>query len=113
MSEVVMNKTITLTIEEYEDLVDSREAAIAGARLAAGEAELLTSEQVEDYLAAKTPLAFWRQHRGVTQTDLAAQAGISQPYLAQMEAGTRTGTVDVYARLAKALRTRIDDLVAS
>jgi DNA-binding XRE family transcriptional regulator len=106
-----MNKTIRLTIEEYEDLVDTREAALASARIAAGEAELLTNEQVDAYLAAKTPLAFWRQHRGLTQTDLAAQADISQPYLAQMENGTRTGTVDVYARLAKVLRTRIDDLI--
>jgi DNA-binding XRE family transcriptional regulator len=108
-----VNKTITLSIEEYEDLVDAREAAIASARLAAGATELLTEEQVAEYLAAPTPLAFWRRHRGLTQAELAAKADISQPYLAQIEAGTRTGTVDVLARLAKALRLRIDDLVES
>jgi DNA-binding XRE family transcriptional regulator len=106
-----VNKTITLSIEEYEDLVDAREAAIARAPLDAGATELLTEEQVGEYLAAPTPLAFWRRHRGLTQAELAAKAGITQPYLAQIETRTRTGTVDVLARLAKALRLRIDDLV--
>ena len=108
-----VNKTITLSIEEYEDLVDAREAAIVSARLATGATELLTEEQVAEYLAAPTPLAFWRRHRGLTQAELAAKVGFTQPYLAQIETGTRTGTVDVLARLAKALRLRIDDLVES
>jgi DNA-binding XRE family transcriptional regulator len=108
-----VNKTITLSIEEYEDLVDTREAAIASARLAAGATELLTEEQVSDYLAAPTPLAFWRRHRRLTQVELAAKVDITQPYLAQIEAGTRSGTVNLLARLAKALRLRIDDLVES
>jgi predicted transcriptional regulator len=93
--------------------VDAREAAIASARLAAGATELLTEEQVAEYLATPTPLAFWRRHRGPTQAELAAKAGISQPYLAQIQTGPRFGTVDVLARLAKALRLRIDDLVES
>jgi DNA-binding XRE family transcriptional regulator len=108
-----MNKTITLTIEDYEELIDSREAAIAAARLARGETELFTEEQADDYLAAATPLVFWRRHRGLTQAELAAATEISQPYLAQIEASARTGTIDVYVRLAKALRIRIDDLVES
>ena len=106
-----MAETITLTIEEYEDLVDARDAAIAAASLTHGEMELLTSEQMDAYLAAATPLQFWRNHRGLTQTDLAAAAGITQPYLAQIETGVRTGAVQVYASLAKALRVRIEDLV--
>jgi DNA-binding XRE family transcriptional regulator len=106
-----MAETITLTIEEYEDLVDARDAAIAAASLARGEMELLTSEQVDAYLKAATPLQFWRNHRGMTQTELAAAAGITQPYLAQIETGVRIGTVQVYASLAKALRVRIEDLV--
>jgi DNA-binding XRE family transcriptional regulator len=108
-----VNKTITLSIEEYEDLVDAREAAIASARLAAGATELLTEEQVSDYLAAPTPLAFWRRLRRLTQVELAAKVDITQPYLAQIEAGTRAGTIGLLARLAKALRLRIDDLVES
>jgi transcriptional regulator with XRE-family HTH domain len=67
---------------------------------------------VDAYLAASTPLAFWRKHRGRTQIGLSQAANISQPYLAQLENGQREGAVSVYARLAKLLNVRIDDLVA-
>jgi transcriptional regulator with XRE-family HTH domain len=42
-----------------------------------------------DYLAAPTPFAFWRKRSGKTQASLAAEAGVSQPFLAQIEAGVR------------------------
>jgi predicted transcriptional regulator len=38
-------------------------------------------------------------------------ADISQPCLAQLENGQREGAVSVYARLARRLKVRIDDLV--
>ncbi len=44
--------------------------------------------------------------------ELSQAADISQPYLAQLENGQREGSVSVYARLAKLLHVRIDDLVA-
>jgi transcriptional regulator with XRE-family HTH domain len=43
---------------------------------------------------------------------LSAEAGISQPYLAQMESGRRTGDVETHARLARVLDVRIEDLIA-
>jgi transcriptional regulator with XRE-family HTH domain len=46
-----------------------------------------------------------------TQASLAAEAGVSQPFLAQIEAGKRRGTVAILARIARALGVRIDDLV--
>jgi len=48
----------------------------------------------------------------LTQIDLSQAADISQPYLAQLENGQHEGAVSVYARLAKLLHVRIDDLVA-
>lgn len=41
---------------------------------------------------------------------LAAAAGISQGYLAQMETGKREGTISVYRALADALHLDLDDL---
>jgi hypothetical protein len=89
---------------ETEDLVDARDAAIAEAKVA----RAMISAEVDDYLAAATPLQFWRNHRALTLTELAAAAGIARPYLAQIESGVRTGTVHAYASLAKALRVRIE-----
>jgi transcriptional regulator with XRE-family HTH domain len=79
--------------------------------IANGRMPTIAEADVDAYLAAPTALAFWRKHRGMTQVELSHAAGISQPYLAQLENSQREATVAVYARLAKILRVRIDDLV--
>ena len=109
--EVAGGKTLVVLPEtDYQDLIDARDHAIAMAAIAAG-ADTLSESEARDYLAAATPLAFWRRHRGQTQEELASAAGISQPYLAQLEKGRRVGDVVLYAKLAAALRLRIEDLV--
>jgi DNA-binding XRE family transcriptional regulator len=101
-----------LTRQEYEDLIDARDHAVAMRDVATGAMETLSDAEMDAYLAAPTPLAFWRRRRGLTQAALAAAVGVSQPYLAQIETGARKGDVRLYARMAKALRLRIEDLVA-
>ena len=59
----------------------------------------------------RNPVRVWREYRGLTQRELAEKAGLAQAYIAQIETGRRKGTVDVYKRLAEALRVDIDDLV--
>lgn len=107
-----MSDTVTLTRQEYEDLIDARDHAMAMRAVATGAMPTLSSADLDAYLAAATPLAFWRRHRGLTQAALGAGVGITQAYLAQIETGRRGGDVQLYARLAKALRVRIEDLVA-
>lgn len=102
---------VLMSRAEYEDLVDARDHATAMAAHRHGDDEGLTDAEMDDYLAAPTPLAFWRRRRDLTQAALAAAVGISQPYLAQIESGARTGDVSVYARLAKQLRVRMEDLI--
>jgi DNA-binding XRE family transcriptional regulator len=96
---------------DYEDLVDARDHLAAMRRIADG-APTISHAEMPAYLAARTPLAFWRARGGKTQAALAAEVGVSQPFLAQIEAGTRDGTVGVLSRIARALGVRIDDLVA-
>ena len=102
---------VLLTRQDYEDLIDARDHAVALREVASG-ASVLTDAELDAYLSAPTPLAFWRGRVGKTQAALAAAAGISQAFLAQIESGVRIGRIDVYARLAKALGLRMDDLVA-
>ncbi len=95
-----------------DDLIDARDHAIAMRDIASGAVEMLTGPEVDAYLAAPSPLAFWRRHRGLTQVALAAQVGIAQSLLAQAETGGRGLKVETYARLAKGFNTRIEDLLA-
>jgi transcriptional regulator with XRE-family HTH domain len=54
-----------------------------------------------------------RIHRGLTQTQLAKRAKLPQSYIACLERGTRTNpSLAVLRRLAKALGTTIEELVA-
>jgi transcriptional regulator with XRE-family HTH domain len=52
----------------------------------------------------------FREHRGITQTQLAESAGLRQAYVSQIEAGSRVGTIDVFKRIAEALRVDLEDL---
>lgn len=80
-------------------------------RLAAGDEEMLPSAMVDRILAGENPVRVRRDHRGMTSTELAKAAGLSQPYLSQIENGARQGTTDTLAAIAGALRLEIADLV--
>lgn len=68
---------------------------------------------VRQAIAAGThPVRAWRDHRDLNQAQLAALVGISRAYLAQIEGGERTGTLDVTARIARALGCLIEHLIA-
>jgi urease gamma subunit len=104
--------TVTLTVEEYEDLVDARDHAVAMRGVASGIIPVLSQEEAEAYLAAATPLAFWREHRGLALDGLAARAGVALGDVTAIEDGTLVGDVMVYSRLARVLGVRIEDLLA-
>ncbi|TCM58163.1 helix-turn-helix protein [Rhizobium sp. PP-F2F-G48] len=101
---------VLLSEEDYEDLIDSLEAQIVLARIAAGE-ETWPLEIVEARANGENAIGVFRKYRGLSVSDLAAAAGISQPYLSEIEGGKKTGSVDVLKRIATALKVDLDDLV--
>lgn len=52
----------------------------------------------------------WREHRGLSQSQLANRAGISKAYLSQIETGARHGSVRALKALARALDVPLDVL---
>lgn len=80
-------------------------------RLAAGEEEFVPSEVVDRILSGENLVRVWREHRGMTVAALAEKAGITQPYLSQIETGKREGTLHTMKKIAEALKLRLDDLV--
>ena len=50
-----------------------------------------------------TALRAWREYKGMTLQALADAAGLSKPYLSQIEGGKRTGTGATLKKLAHAL----------
>jgi len=106
---------VILSRKEYDRLLaaadeDGIDAAMAKKAIARNE-ETLSEAEVDELLAARTPLAFWRKKRGLKQTDLAKAAGIAQGFLSEIESGLKTGDVTVLQRIAIALEISLRELV--
>jgi transcriptional regulator with XRE-family HTH domain len=101
-----------LTVDRRDE--DALDAAYANSILAGierGAETLLTSEQADQLLDAKSPLAFWRKHRGMTQAALSKSIGVAQGFISEIENGTKTGDVQTLAAIARVLAIALDDLV--
>ena len=72
--------TVTLTRAEYEALIDARDHAQAMREVATGAMETLSDAELDAYLAAQSPLAFWRKHRGLLSTVWAAPSRRRGPH---------------------------------
>jgi DNA-binding XRE family transcriptional regulator len=98
-------------ISTLEDLEDALAAEQSIRKIATGEVELITDAEVDDYLDAPTPLAFWRKKRGLTQVALAKKVGVTQAYMSEIESGKKEARVGVLKELAAALKVTVDELV--
>lgn len=108
---VIDGETYVLVPEdEYEDLMDSIAAEKIVARIRAGE-ETWPAELVYELWETDSRIRTYRNYRKMSVSDLAAAAGISQPYLSEIESGKKTGSVDVLKRIAAALKVDLDDIV--
>ena len=97
-------------VEEAEMLQDVRAYDEAKKAIADGE-ELIPAEVTYAILDGINPVRVWRQHRGLTQQQLAEATGISIPYLSQIESGKRRGSAEVLAAIAKELELSLDDIM--
>jgi len=98
-------------LEEVEMLQDIRAYDEARQSISQGE-ELIPAEVTFAILDGQNPIRVWRTHRDMTQQQLADKAGISKPYLSQLESGQRKGTTEVLDALAAALEVSLEDLLS-
>lgn len=97
-------------VADAEMLEDIRDYDAAVQAVENGE-ELIPADVVYALLEGGNPIRVWREHRGLSQADLASLAGISSSYLSQLETGKRTGTAEVLNTIAEKLRIDLDELV--
>ena len=97
-------------LEDAQMLQDVRAYEEAKQALAAGE-ELVPSEVTYAILDGGNPVRVWREHRGLTQQQVAKAAGISVPYLSQIESGKRKGSVAVLSAIAGELKITLEDVL--
>lgn len=104
-----------LPYKEYERLLelaeDAEDVRAFDEVMARGE-ENIPYELVKQLLEGGNPIRLWRQHRGLTQAQLAEKAKVGQSYIAMLEKGERKGAVEMLQRIAAALGVEMDDLLS-
>jgi len=107
---IIPYETYQRLAEDADMLQDIRDYDEAKKAVESGE-ELVPSEVVYTILDGESPIRVWREYRGLTQLELAGTAGISAPYLSQIESGKRKGSTEVLAAIARALDLALDDII--
>ncbi|ABA89027.1 antitoxin, XRE family [Syntrophotalea carbinolica DSM 2380] len=95
-------------LEAFEDKADAAAVAEFQEAYRAGREFLVPAEILRRELEGDSPVKLWRDYRSLTQQELADRAGISKPYLSQIESGKRQGTVETLAAIARALDVPLD-----
>lgn len=93
-----------------DQLAEMTDEELYDLALAADE-ESVPADIVDRLLAGESPIKVWRDHRGMTQKDLAEAIGTSPVYLSQIERGRRSGSTKLLARIARSLDVELGDLV--
>ncbi len=89
---------------------DAEDAAAYAAAIAADDGVTYPAAVAHAMMEGTHPVRAWRAHRGLTLQALADKAGVSKPYLSQIEGGKRTGTAATIKKLARALGVAMDAL---
>ncbi|MGA2581637.1 MAG: helix-turn-helix transcriptional regulator [Tepidisphaeraceae bacterium] len=74
--------------------------------------EAFPAEIAERLVAGENPIRVFREYRGLTQAQLAKSAKIARPYLAEIEAGKKEGSLSVLRAIAAALKLELDDIAS-
>lgn len=100
---VIPVKELQKLIEDAAMLADVKAYDAAKARLEDGEDELIPLEITERRLNGESPLRVWREHRKLTQAELAKMSKVSRALIAAIETKRKTGSVSTSKKLGAAL----------
>jgi DNA-binding XRE family transcriptional regulator len=106
---------VVVRYEIWRDMVEQAEDAQAARAYDRAKArrdqETVPIAVADALLAGRPPIRVWREHRRMTQEQLAQASGVRRAYITQLESGTRRGSTKVLAGIARALGVNIDDLL--
>jgi DNA-binding XRE family transcriptional regulator len=86
-----------------EAVEDAEDAAAYDLARATDDGVRFPADVANSIANGASPLKAWREYRQMTLQTLADLAGISKPFVSQIESGKRTGSAATLSRLAKSL----------
>lgn len=110
----ITDKTVTISRADWKKVVERLEDADDRAAVRASLARKEDALPVALYRrisAGEHPVRIWREHRGLGLNALARRAGMSAPYLSEIENGTKPGSAAALKKIAQALDIDLDELV--
>lgn len=110
---VIPYDTYVQLVEKAEMLQDIQDYDSAKAALERGDEELIPGEVIDAILDGENAIKVWREYRGMSQQAVADNAGISVPYLSQLETHKRKGSLAVLSAIAKTLKVSLENLIPS
>ena len=99
-------------LKDYDALHEALEDAADAEALRLGRADEAIPMSMADCLHRENPVRVWREHRGMTATELAAAAEVSSSQLSAIENGESSGSVAALRRMANVLQVTVDDLLS-
>jgi len=108
---VIPYETYLQLVEKAEMLEDIQDYDYVKAAIEHGDDELVPADVVNAILDGENGIKVWREFRGISQTDLAEQTGISVPYLSQLETNKRKGSLAVLSAIARVLKVSLETIV--
>ena len=108
---VIPYETYLQLVEKAEMLEDIQDYDYVKAAIERGDDELVPADVVNAILDGENGIKVWREFRGISQTDLAEQTGISVPYLSQLETNKRKGSLAVLSAIARVLKVSLETIV--
>jgi DNA-binding XRE family transcriptional regulator len=97
--------------EASEDALTARIVDTTDAKIARGEDVALPAAVWDAIESGEHPIRAIRKFRGLTQINVAERAGLRQGYIADIEAGKKTGSATSLKAIAAALGVPLDILV--
>lgn len=97
-------------MEKLEDLQDIADCKEIKAQIARGEMELFPADIVNAIINGENKIKVYREYRGLTQAELAAQANLSLAMIKKLESGETSGSVKSLKAIAKVLCLDLDDI---
>jgi DNA-binding XRE family transcriptional regulator len=94
-----------------EDAMTARIIAATDAKIARGEDVALPAAVWVAIESGEHPIRAIRQHRGLTQIEVAKRANLRQGYIADIEAGKKRGSAASLKAIAAALAVPLDVIV--
>lgn len=105
---------VVMPLKHYEKLRNDAEMnsdiAAYDAAMARGE-EAFPLELFDRIDSGESPIAVFREYRGLTQTALAEASGVQRSMLSAIEHGKKSGSIASLQAIAKVLDVPLDDLV--